>query len=60
MIISVKQAARLLNISEVRVRVLIRTKRLPAERIGWAWVIEERNLELVKDRRPGNPNYLKR
>lgn len=57
--ITTKQAAEELGISTQRVLVLIKSKRLPAERIGTVWIIKETDLELVRDRRPGNPKHRK-
>ncbi len=53
--ISAKQAAQKLGVHHSRVRVLIREGRLPAQKIGGAWIIFEEDLEFVKDRKPGRP-----
>ena len=50
------QAAAKLKVTRRRVLALIKAKRLPAEKVGRDWLIEERNLSLVKDRRPGRPS----
>ena len=38
-----------------RVQVLIREGRLPAQKIGRTYVVNEDDLKLVKDRKPGRP-----
>ncbi len=53
--IDCKQAAKILGIDGSRVRVLIREGRLPAQKIGGAWIIFEKDLKKVKDRKPGRP-----
>ncbi len=54
-LISTKVAAEKLGISVLRVQQLIWQKRLPAQKIGRDYVINERDLELVKDRKSGRP-----
>ena len=49
-ILGTVEAARRLGVSAGRVAVLIRGGRLPAQRIGRAWIIREADLELVADR----------
>jgi hypothetical protein len=39
----------------MRVQVLIRHGRLPAQKVGRNYVINEDDLKLVKDRKPGRP-----
>ena len=55
-LLSTRDAATRLGITPRRVVALIRAGRLPALRVGRAWVIREADLELVKDRRPGRPS----
>jgi DNA (cytosine-5)-methyltransferase 1 len=43
--ISIKDAAKLLNMSEQRVRALCRSNALPAKRISRAWIIERNDVE---------------
>ena len=38
-----------------RVQVLIREGRLPAQKIGRTYVVNEDDLKLVEDRKPGRP-----
>jgi hypothetical protein len=48
------QAARI-----TRVQVLIREGRLPAQKLGRSDVIDEGDLSMVKDRKPGRPPKAK-
>jgi excisionase family DNA binding protein len=59
--LTVKQAAEILDRDESLVRRYIRKGDLPAESLGWAYVIRESELKKFskKDRRPGNPNFGK-
>jgi excisionase family DNA binding protein len=54
-LISTKEAAEKLGISVLRVQQLIWQNRLPAQKIGRDYVINEKDLELVKDRKTGRP-----
>jgi len=54
-IITVQDAAARLGITRERVYKLIADGRLPALRFGRDWIIQEKDLERVKDRRPGRP-----
>jgi excisionase family DNA binding protein len=53
--IGTTEAAAKLGISPERVRALIKAGRLPAQKLGRDWFIEEKNLALVKNRKPGRP-----
>ena len=53
--LSVAEAAKRLGISARRVQQLVRAGRLPADEFGGAFVIKEKDLGLVADRRPGRP-----
>lgn len=54
--VTAKQAAEKLNVNDSRVRQLINSGKLPAEKYGNLWLIDEKDLELVKDRKPtGRP-----
>jgi excisionase family DNA binding protein len=55
-LISSTEAAKKLGIHTTRVQVLIREGRLPAKLIGGTYVIDEADLKLVKDRKPGRPS----
>lgn len=54
-LITTAEAAEKLGVHQTRVQVLIRTGRLPAQLIGGTYVIEESDLALVADRKPGRP-----
>jgi excisionase family DNA binding protein len=54
-LINTVQAAETLGISVRRVRALISEGRLPAQRVGRDYVIQEKDLALVADRKPGRP-----
>lgn len=54
-LISTKEAAEKLGVSVLRVQQLIWAKRLPAKRIGRDYVIDETDLQLVKERKNGRP-----
>jgi excisionase family DNA binding protein len=49
------QAAEKLGISPRRVLALIQAERLPAEPFGPTYMIQEKDLALVKNRKPGRP-----
>lgn len=49
------QAAERLGITSRRVVALINAGRLPAARLGRDWMIRERDLDAVRDRKPGRP-----
>ncbi len=53
--ITVEDAANRLGVSPMRVRVLIREGRLPASSFGKAYAIDEKDLALVANRKPGRP-----
>jgi excisionase family DNA binding protein len=54
-LISSKEAAEKLGLSLRRVQALITSGRLPAQKIGNSYVVNEKDLELVKERTPGRP-----
>jgi excisionase family DNA binding protein len=54
--LTAKQVAERLNVNDSRVRQLINSGKLPAEKYGNLWLIDEKDLKLVKDRKPtGRP-----
>lgn len=57
--ITAAEAAEKLGVTTERVYALIHEGRLPAERFGRAYVIKEKNLKLVIDRKPGRPKGKK-
>jgi excisionase family DNA binding protein len=54
-LITTKDAAEKLGVSQLRVQQLIWSKRLPAQKIGRDYMIQEGDLKLVADRKPGRP-----
>lgn len=54
-LISTSEAAKRLGVHITRVQVLIRAGRLPAQKIGGTYVVDEDDLKLVEDRKPGRP-----
>lgn len=54
-ILNTAGAAEKLKISAIRVRQLIREGRLPAQKVGRDYIIEEKDLDLVSDRQTGRP-----
>jgi excisionase family DNA binding protein len=53
--LTANDASKILGVHPSRVRVLIREGRLPAQKVGRDWIIMEKDLEKVKDRKPGRP-----
>jgi excisionase family DNA binding protein len=56
--LTTEQAAERLGVTPARVRVLIREGRLPAQSFGRAHMINEDDLNLVADRKPGRPRKI--
>lgn len=54
-IISTAEAARRLGVTPNRIRALIDAKRLKAMKIGREWLIDPKDLDAVKKRKPGRP-----
>ena len=54
-LLTTKEAAERLGITVPRVHALIRSGRLPAEKMGRDMFIREADLKLVEDRKPGRP-----
>ena len=57
-LISTKEAAEKLGLSIRRVQALITDGRLPAQKIGNSFVIQEKDLELVQVRKAGRPKKI--
>ena len=53
--LSTKESAKILNVNNSRVRQLILSGRLPAKKLGRDWSIDKRDLENLRDRKPGRP-----
>lgn len=58
-LLSVKDAAEVLHLSEQRIKQLIYDQRLKAEKVGNQWIILESDLDAVKDRSTGRPSKEK-
>jgi excisionase family DNA binding protein len=58
-LLSVSQAAEKLGISRWRINQLINSGRLPAQKVGRAYVVKESDLKLIEDRKPGRPSKEK-
>jgi excisionase family DNA binding protein len=54
-ILTTKQAAKALKVNDSRVRQLILSGRLPALKLGRDWIIKEKDLKKVENRKPGRP-----
>jgi excisionase family DNA binding protein len=54
-LLTTKEVAERLGVSVRRVHALIQDERLPAQKFGRDYMIQEKDLELVKDRKPGRP-----
>ncbi len=58
-LLSTPQVAERLGITVARIQALIWAGRLPAQKVGRDYVIQEEDLKLVKDRKPGRPPLKK-
>ena len=58
-LIGTREAAERLGVSQQRVQALIRDEKLPAQKVGRDWLIDEKDLELVKERKVGRPPKVK-
>lgn len=58
-LLTTKDAAKRLGVSDGRVRAMILAGHSPAEKFGRAHLIREQDLELVKNRKPGRPRINK-
>lgn len=57
--LTTRQAAEKLGISIRRINALIQSGQLPAEKFGPINMIDEEDLKLVEDRKPGRPPKAK-
>jgi excisionase family DNA binding protein len=57
--ISTAQAAEILKVTQRRVIALIEQGKLPAEKFANVYMIDEKDLELVKERKAGRPPKAK-
>lgn len=56
--LTTKQAAERLGITPRRVQALIEAGRLPAQKFGRDYMIREKDLKLVEDRKVGRPKKV--
>ena len=54
-LLSTQQAAERLGVNDSRVRQMVRAGQIPAMQVGRAYLINEADLALVADRKPGRP-----
>lgn len=54
-LLTTAEVAERLGVHRTRVNVLIQEGRLPAQRFGRAYLVQEKDLHLVSDRRVGRP-----
>ena len=57
--LTTRESAKILGISDARVRQLIYAGRLPSEKIGQMNLIKKEDLELVRERKVGRPAKAK-
>jgi excisionase family DNA binding protein len=54
-VLTTKDAAEKLGVTQRRINALIQSGRLPAQDFGGSWMIQEEDLQLVAERKPGRP-----
>jgi excisionase family DNA binding protein len=54
-LLTTAEVAERLGVHRTRVNVLIKEGRLPAQRFGRAYLVQEKDLQLVSERRVGRP-----
>ena len=54
-LLTTAEVAERLGVHQTRVQVLIREGRLPAQKFGKMFLVNEKDLKLVADRKPGRP-----
>jgi excisionase family DNA binding protein len=54
-LIGTKEASERLQVSQQRVQALIKSGKLPAEKVGRDWLINEDDLQKVSERKAGRP-----
>ena len=58
-LLTTKEVAERLGVTQSRVRALIQSGRLPSQQYGRDHLIKESDLNLVQDRKPGRPPKVK-
>ena len=59
-LISAAEAAKRLKVTSSRVRKMIASGRLKAAKVGNMWVIDPKDLDVVKDRKVGRPRKARK
>lgn len=59
-LLTTKDAGERLGVTAKRVQQFISEGRLPAQRFGRVFLIDEKDLKLVKNRKPGRPRGQKK
>src|SRR5262249_31020626 len=54
-LLSTKQVGEILGVDASRVRQMILREQLPAQKMGRDWFVEQKDLTLVAERKPGRP-----
>jgi excisionase family DNA binding protein len=54
-LLTTKEAAERLGVTVQRIHALIKNERLPAQKMGRDYFVEEKDLKLVEERKPGRP-----
>ncbi len=54
-LLGTKEVSERLAVSQQRIQALIKSGKLPAEKVGRDWLIKEGDLELVRNRQIGRP-----
>jgi excisionase family DNA binding protein len=54
-LLTTKEVAERLGVTQQRVQAMIKDGRLPAQKMGRDWFVNEEDLKLVEDRKPGRP-----
>ena len=55
-LLTTAQVAEQLGVHRTRVNILIKEGRLPAQKFGRAYLVQEKDLQLVSERRVGRPS----
>ena len=54
-LLTTKEVAEKLGVTVRRVQALIQAGRLPAQKVGRDFLIQEKDIKLIEDRKPGRP-----
>jgi excisionase family DNA binding protein len=54
-LLTTKEVAERLGVTVRRVQALIQAGRLPAQKVGRDFLIQEKDIKLIEDRKPGRP-----